>query len=91
MGEIIERSYETVTAECDECGSVCVFSRVDDIDEPGPYSGRDVTCLECGQGFWVFGDIINPAYQLFLFDAGEHMRSPPRPLPAPSSASLPCG
>jgi len=74
MGEIQDRDYETVTARCDECGSLCVFNRIDDIGHPGPYSGRSVTCLECGKPFWIYGDIINPAYQLFIFDADEHMR-----------------
>jgi hypothetical protein len=74
MGEIQDRDYETVTARCDECDYLNIFNRIDDIGEPGPYSGRDVTCLECGKTFWIFGDIINPAYQLFIFNADEHMR-----------------
>ena len=63
MGAIEDRDYETVTARCDECGSLCVFNRVDDIGEPGPYSGRYVTGLECGEQFWIYGDVINPPYQ----------------------------
>jgi uncharacterized protein with PIN domain len=65
MGIIEKKDYETVTARCDECNSVCVFNRVDDIGDPGPYYGRTVTCLECGKPFWIFGDIINLAYELF--------------------------
>src|SRR5215210_8224212 len=73
MGELEHCDYETVTAWCDECASLNIFNRIDDIGHPGPYSGRDVTCLECGKPFWISGDIINPAYELFIFDAGEHM------------------
>ena len=76
MGEIERRDYETITARCDECGSLCTFNRVDDIGEPGPYdSGCYVGCIECGRPFWVFGDAVAPAYELLLFDAEEHMRA----------------
>jgi hypothetical protein len=75
MGEIESKDYETITARCDECGSLCTFNRVDDIGDPGPYSGRYVSCIECGRPFWVFGDTIDPAYELLLFDAEEHIRA----------------
>ena len=76
MGEIEHRDYETITARCDECGSLSTFNRVDDIGDPGPYdSGCYVGCAECGRPFWVFGDAIAPAYELLLFDAEEHMRA----------------
>jgi hypothetical protein len=75
MGEIESKDYETITARCDECGSLCTFNRVDDIGDPGPYSGRYVRCIECGRPFWVFGDTIDPAYELLLFDAEEHIRA----------------
>jgi hypothetical protein len=76
MGEIKSKDYETITAQCDECGSLCVFNRVDDIGDPGPYdSGCYVGCTECGRPFWVFGDATDPAYELLLFDAEEHMRA----------------
>ena len=72
MGEIEDRDYETVTARCDECGALCVFNRVDDIGHPGPYSGRYVACFECGEQFWIYGDLINPPYEFFIFAADEH-------------------
>lgn len=74
MGKIQDSDYETVTARCDQCSSLNILNRLDDIGEPGPYSGRNVTCLECGKLFWIFGDIINSAYELFIFDAYKHMR-----------------
>jgi hypothetical protein len=76
MGEIESRDYETITARCDECGSLCTFNRVDDIGDPGPYySGRYVGCTECDRPFWVSGDATDPAYELLLFDAEQHMSS----------------
>ena len=75
MGEIERKDYETIAARCDGCGSLCTFNRVEDIGDPGPYhSGRYVVCTECGRPFWVFGDAIDPAYELLIFDAEEHMR-----------------
>jgi hypothetical protein len=76
MGEIESKDYEIISARCDECGSLCTFNRVDDIGDPGPYdAGLYVACPECGRPFWVFGDAIDPAYELLLFDAEEHMRA----------------
>ena len=76
MGEIESRNYETITARCDECGSLSTFNRVDDIGDPGPYySGCYVACTECGRPFWIHGDAIDPAYELLIFDAEEHMRA----------------
>ena len=74
MGVIESKDYETITARCDECGTLCTFNRVDDIGDPGPYySGRYVACTECGRPFWVFGDAIDPAYELLIFAAEQHM------------------
>ena len=74
MGEIESKDYETITARCDECGSLCILNRIDDIGDPGPYySGCYVGCTECGRPFWVFGDAIDPAYELLIFVAEQHM------------------
>jgi hypothetical protein len=76
MGEIKGKDYETITAQCNECGSISILNRVDDIGDPGPYdSGCYVGCTECGRPFWVYGDAMDPAYELLLFDAEEHMRA----------------
>lgn len=72
MASIQNRDYETVSAQCEHCGADCVFNRVSDIGEPGPYAGRYVVCLECGKQFWIYGDLINPAYDLFISDANRH-------------------
>jgi hypothetical protein len=76
MGVIESKDYETITARCDECGTLCTFNRVDDIGDPGPYySGRYVACTACGRPFWVFGDATDPAYELLIFAAEQHMRT----------------
>jgi hypothetical protein len=75
MAQIERPDYETITAVCDHCGSRCIFNRVADLGDPGRYSGRNVTCLNCRKEFWVVGDIINPAYDLFISGANEHFHS----------------
>ena len=76
MGEIENKDYEIITARCDECDSLCTFNRIDDIGDPGPYySGRYVSCTECGRPFWIFGDATDPAYELLIFEAEQHMRA----------------
>jgi hypothetical protein len=73
LGNIQDPDYETVTAECTHCGSLCVFNRIDDLGDPDRCSGRWVTCLECKKPFWIFGDIINPAYDLLIQSARERI------------------
>jgi hypothetical protein len=76
MGEIESKDYETITARCDQCGSLCTLNRVDDIGDPGPYySGCYVGCTACGRPFWIHGDAIAPAYELLIFDAEKQMRA----------------
>ncbi len=75
MSHIEYSDYETVNARCDVCNSDVVLNRIDDIGEPGPYSGREVVCPECGRPFWICGDTANDDYQFFIFGADEHMRT----------------
>lgn len=75
VGNIQKPDYETVTAECEHCGSRCVYNRIDDIGEPGPYAGRHIECLVCREQLWIFGDIINPAYELLVFAASERFET----------------
>jgi hypothetical protein len=72
MGHIQNPDYETVTAECEHCGSLRVYNRIDDIGEPGPYDGRYIECLVCQRQFRISGDTINPAYELLISSAREH-------------------
>jgi len=75
MAQILQSDYETVTAVCERCGARCVFNRIADIGHPGPYAGRSVTCLHCSKDFWISGDLINPAYDLFISSAREHFEA----------------
>lgn len=72
MARIQNPDYETVTAQCDHCDATCVFNRIDDIGKLGPYSGLYVRCFECHKQFWINCDIVNPAYQFFIFDSYRH-------------------
>lgn len=72
MARIQSPDYETVTAQCDHCDATCVSNQIDDIGEPGPYSGLYVLCFECHEQFWINCDVVNPAYKFFIFDAYEH-------------------
>lgn len=75
MAEIIEPNYETITAECDHCGASCIFSRIDDLADVTPISGRSVVCFFCAKEFWIKGDTVNTAYQFLIDDAREHFRA----------------
>jgi hypothetical protein len=72
MVRIFDSNYETVSASCDRCGSVSIFSRVDDIGEVMPISGKRVSCSSCGAELWINGDTVNTAYQFLIDDAREH-------------------
>src|SRR5438046_2393168 len=75
MGAIEDHDYETITAVCDSCGSRCIYNRISDIGDPGPYAGRNITCLECETPFWIYDDIINPPYELYIFGAKQYLPS----------------
>ncbi len=47
VGNSQNLDYETVTAECEHCGSLCVLNRIDDIGEPGLYEGRYTLGVNC--------------------------------------------
>ncbi|MGI9050271.1 MAG: hypothetical protein ACR2GU_13020 [Rubrobacteraceae bacterium] len=75
MTHIQNAGYETVTAECDRCGALCIFNRLDDIGELERIDGRYVTCFECNKRFRIYNDTINPAYELFIFEAYKYFTS----------------
>lgn len=74
MAEIIDANYETVSAQCEHCHALCVFSRIDDFADTMPISGRRVTCGECGKVFWIHGDTVNTPYEFLIDDAKDHFR-----------------
>lgn len=74
MSDILDPNYETVSAKCEHCQSLCIFSRIDDLRETMPISGRRVGCPHCDKQFWINGDTINSAYQFLVDDAKDHFR-----------------
>lgn len=74
MPDILDANYETVSARCDHCQRLCIFSRIDDFAETMPISGRRVRCFECAEEFWIKGDTINSPYAFLIDDAKDHFR-----------------
>jgi hypothetical protein len=74
MAQISKADYETVAVTCDHCGKEGVFNRREYFMTTGPYAGENVRCTFCGLEFRMMGDIINPAYELFVFAAREYFR-----------------
>jgi hypothetical protein len=74
MSDILDPNYETVSATCEHCEALCIFSRIDDLGETMPISGRRVDCSACGKQFWIKGDTINSAYRFLIDDAKDHFR-----------------
>lgn len=74
MPDILDANYETVSARCDHCQALCIFSRIDDFAETMPISGRRVHCFECGEEFWIKGDTVNSPYEFLIDDAKDHFR-----------------
>jgi hypothetical protein len=72
MAHIAKADYETITVDCDHCHDTNLFSRISDIGEVGPYSGRYVNCLACREPFWITMDTASPAYEQFIHDADQH-------------------
>jgi hypothetical protein len=75
VAEIQDPNYETVTAQCDHCGAMCVFSRVDDLATVGPVSGERVACSSCGESFCITADTVNTPYQFLIDEARKHFKA----------------
>jgi|GEM_PF-5285388 len=74
MPEILDANYETVSARCDQCQALCIFSRIDDLGETMPISGRRVRCFECEKEFWITCDTVTSPYAFLIDDAKDHFR-----------------
>lgn len=63
-------TYENFEATCPTCGVENVFNRVSDLKTLSPIAGREVICQNaaCQQPFWISHDMINPAFEMLLFD-----------------------
>ncbi len=69
----ISATYENLSVVCEYCGCKNIFNRATDLLTLEPISGLDVKCLNtaCGKTFRIFGDTINPAFEMLVFDCDE--------------------
>lgn len=72
MAQIEDANYETISVTCDLCHAVLRLSRRDDLHDFEAISGRRIKCTACDREFWITGDTINSAYEMFIFAADEH-------------------
>ena len=72
----IAATYENLSAVCEHCGHRNLFNRATDLPTLEPVSGLDVVCLNktCGKTFRIYGDTINPAFEMLVFDCAELYR-----------------
>lgn len=66
----ISATYENVHAKCPHCAQENIFNRASDLQTFDAVSGQDVCCLNsiCRRQFHILGDLINPAFEMFVFD-----------------------
>jgi hypothetical protein len=66
----IDATYETISAACSHCGERSVYNRVSDLGTTQAIDSLEVTCQHegCRKAFHVTGDLINPAYEMLLYE-----------------------
>lgn len=69
----ISATYENVSAVCEYCGYKNLYNRATDLPTREPISGLDVICQNkaCKKIFRIYGDTINPAFEMLVFDCSE--------------------
>lgn len=72
----IKATYENLSVVCEHCGQTNLFNRATDLPTLEPISGLDVVCMNksCGKTFRIYGDTINPAFEMLVFDCAELYR-----------------
>lgn len=71
---IVDGTYESVAATCPACGHRSVYNRRSDLNTTEAISREGVTCDSCRSGYSIGGDMINPAHQMLLLDAGASLQ-----------------
>ena len=68
-----EPSYENFVAYCPYCEFRNVYNRVTDLKTTEAIHFRTVSCLnkQCTKSFNINGDLINPAFQMLIYDCDE--------------------
>ncbi len=72
-GKDMKPTYENFTATCPWCDQENIFNRASDLKDSAPSDHRDVNCLNpaCSKPFYLMGDLINPAYEMMIWDCYE--------------------
>src|ERR1041385_1786483 len=72
----LEVDYEVVTISCHRCGHVNIYNKADDLDDRDDVAGIERPCQnpDCPEIIRFPMETANPAYELFLFDAGWYRR-----------------
>lgn len=70
-GVYVDASYENLAATCPACNRESIYNRVSDLGTTELITGREVVCLNnaCARPILIGGDTINPAYEMFFYDA----------------------
>ena len=65
-----DRNYENVFAVCPFCQQKSTFNRATDLNDLSTITDKEVRCLNksCGKSFRIAGDIVNPAFELLIYD-----------------------
>ena len=66
-------NYENFYARCPRCGFENTYNRVSDLEDITPIGYKEVRCLNhiCKQPFAINGDLVNPVYEMLIFDCHE--------------------
>jgi hypothetical protein len=66
-------TFENFIVGCPWCGRENIFNRASDLKNFGLIDYLEVSCLfaDCARPFYLNGDIINPAYEMIIFDCYE--------------------
>jgi hypothetical protein len=69
-------TYENFIAHCPWCGRENIFNRATDLRTFYPIDYLVVNCLsaECAKAFYLNGDVVNPAYEMIIFDCYELLK-----------------
>ena len=70
-GKDMKKTYENFTAGCPWCCHQNIFNRASDLKDFAPIDHRDVICFDCSKPFYLAGDVIDPAYEMMIFDCAE--------------------
>lgn len=73
QGQNIKPTYENVIVSCPSCGRTNIINRASDLKVLHPIDYFEVSCMfaDCGNPFYLSGDVINSAYEMLIYDCYE--------------------